>query len=209
MKRSARVVTPVLILWLSFGGCARTQADLNVTYDDSKVNKGPLSAIPPLRAEIGEFRDARPERNKIGDKRNRLGVKTADIVTTKPVPDIVRDALVAELSRNGHLISAEQTQVIMVGEVTAFWFDYQVNFWTIDFMGTVGLTLNVIDGRTGAVLTRRYQGHYTEASFGGLDATWERVMNTALARVIQEIGTDPHLLQALKARSAPVATGSE
>ena len=78
-----------------------------------------------------------------------------------------------------------------------------MNFWTIEFMGTVNVNLNLTHGKTGAVLlTAPYQGHYNEKSMGGLEGTWERVMNAALERMVSEVSTDPKLLQVLKSISS-------
>lgn len=189
----------IFLISLFFGGCAFTQANLNIAFDESKAAPGPLSSIRPLPAAVGEFKDVRPERDKIGYKKNGYGMKTANIVTTKPVPDIVRDALVVELSKNGHNISPTNKDLVFSGEITTFWFDYQINFWTIEFMGTVAINLNLLDGKTGSPLfSRQYQGHYNEKSTGGYTGTWEKVMNTALERLLEDVSTDAKLLEALK-----------
>lgn len=199
MKRlSTAIVISLSIFTIS--GCAFTQANLNVMYAEENVRKGPLSSIKPLNIEIGEFIDKRPETDKIGYKRNSLGQETANIVTTKPVTQIVREAISIEFLKNGHLLSGENRTIVLSGEITSFWFDSQVGFWTVEFMGTVSIDLNVIDSKTGAImLTRTYQGHYNEKSMGGLEGTWERVMNVALERMVQQMSTDNKLIQVLKA----------
>lgn len=194
----------VFILSFTLGGCALTQANLNVVYDKAKSSKGPLSDIPPRQLRIGQFNDVRPERGKIGYKRNGYGMKTADIVTQKPVPEIIRDALIVEFSKNGHVAGDKDSEFVLAGEVTTFWFDSQINFWSVEFMGTVAVDLNVTDGQTGAsLLVGKYQGHFNEKSLGGLDSTWERVMNTALALMIEEMSTDMRLLEVLRKASKP------
>jgi hypothetical protein len=131
-------------------------------------------------------------------------MKTADILTQKPVPEIVRDAISAELSKNGHFTNSKAPELTLAGQVTTFWFDIQINFWSVEFMGTVAADLNVSDAQTGAsLLTRTYQGHFNEKSLGGLDATWERVMNTALANMIEEMSTDTKLLEVLRIPTKP------
>lgn len=43
------------------------------------------------------------------------------------------------------------------------------------------------DARTGEVRhTAKYQGHFNEKSLGGLEGTWERVMNAALENMIRD-----------------------
>jgi hypothetical protein len=203
LKFQSKVLCTVL-LSLTLGGCAFTQANLNVGYDEAKAVKGPLSDIPLRQVMIGEFKDARPERDKIGYKRNGYAMKTADIKTQKPVPDIVREAITAEFSKNGHVTTGKTSEFVFAGDITTFWFDLQINFWSVEFMGTVAVDLNVNDGRTGvSLLARKYQGHFNEKSMGGLDATWERVMNTALALMIEEMSTDTQLLEILRKVERP------
>lgn len=194
------IVVQLLVVLATVGGCAFTQATLNVGYTEAMANRGPLSSIAPRRIDVGAFADKRPETNKIGYKRNGFGQKTADIVTAKPVPDIVKEALIAEFKKNGHDVTTAERDLVLAGDITTFWFELQVNFATIEFFGTSAITLNVVDGRTGTtLLTRNYQGHYTEKSLGGLDATWERVMNEALQRMVREVATDLQLIRVLKA----------
>ena len=85
----------LFLLCLLAGGCAFTRADLNVAYDPQKAEKGPLSSVPPLNVSIHELKDSRIEKEKIGRKINGIGMETADIVTEKPVPEIMRSALMA------------------------------------------------------------------------------------------------------------------
>lgn len=194
------IVVQLLVVLATVGGCAFTQATLNVGYTEAMANRGPLSSIAPRRIDVGAFADKRPETNKIGYKRNGFGQKTADIVTAKPVPDIVKEALIAEFKKNGHDVTTAERDLVLAGDITTFWFELQVNFATIEFFGTSAITLNVVGGRTGTtLLTRNYQGHYTEKSLGGLDATWERVMNEALQRMVREVATDLQLIRVLKA----------
>lgn len=179
------------------GGCVFMQGTLNVGY--LEASRGPLASVKSLRVEIGPFEDKRLERDKIGWKKNVYGMKTAYIVSSRPVPEIVRDALAVEFTKNGHIIGGATSDVVLSGEIKTFWFDVQLNFWTVDFMGTVEVALSVADGKNGALLLKRtYQGHYTEKRLGGLEGTWERVMNVALERMVRELSTDPKLLRVLK-----------
>lgn len=194
------ITTGLFCLFVLFSsGCAFTQANLNVKYDSQSARSGPLSSIKPVAVDIQAFSDARPEKYKIGYKRNGFGQPTADIITQKPVVEIVKEALSAEFSKNGHLVADKDNSLTISGEITSFWFDTQVNFWTIEFMGTVGVELSVNAKDTGVVLYKQdYQGHYNEKCMGGLDGTWERVMNAALERMVRDVSTDSKLIAVLK-----------
>ncbi|MGA3115371.1 MAG: YajG family lipoprotein [Syntrophobacteraceae bacterium] len=204
MKKIAFKVVLVLFVLVS-GGCAFTQANLNVKYDSEAARVGPLASIRPVTLDVQEFVDKRPEKLRIGYKRNGFGQNTADIVTQKPVPQIVKDALMTEFIKNGHTVSATGNSLAISGEITSFWFELQVNFTTVEFMGTVEVDLNLVDPGSGAVLySQSYQGHYNETRMGGLEGTVERVMNTALERMVRDMSTDPKLLEILKMRALTV-----
>lgn len=181
-----------------FAGCAFTQANLDINYDMEKSKRGPLSEVEPLKIEVGQFDDRRPNKERIGYKRNGFGDKTADILTMKPVADIVREAFMTTLAKNGHLVGQADNDIVLEGKINTFWFDYQVNFWTVEFMGTVSVDLEIRKADSAEVIyTRRYDGHYNEESMGGLEGTWERVMNTALEKMIKQASTDSKLIAAI------------
>jgi len=190
----------VVVGLLVFSGCAFTQAKLDVAYQEATARKGPLALAASRDVEIGTFTDTRTETDKIGYKKNGFGQKAATIVTKRPVPDIVRNAVVTELKLNGHNPGRSgSSSLVLEGDVTTFWFDLQSNLFTVDFLGTVAMELRLRDPETGRLLlARTYQGHYAEKSRGGLDGTWERVMNVALERMIREMSTDRRLLEALR-----------
>ena len=57
---------------------------------------------------------------------------------------------------------------------------------------------------------RAYQGSYGETSMvGALEGTWQRVMNTALLRMVREIASDPALLTVLRERGLTKAAARE
>lgn len=194
-------ILPLSVALAALGGCTRT---LNVGYTEPMATRGPLSSVAPRRIDVGAFADKRtfadkrPETTTIGYQRNALGHNVGDIVTSKPVPDIVREALIAEFKKNGHEITTGERDFVLSGDVTTFWFEWQYTFLADQFSGASAITLNVVDGRTGTtLLTRSYQGH-TEKSMLGRDPTWERAMNEALQRMVRDVSTDLQLIRVLK-----------
>ena len=65
---------------------------------------------------------------------------------------IIRDALLAEFEKNGHLLNSSNKDIAITGEITTFWFDMQIGFATVEFMGTVGVNLKVVNSKTNEVL---------------------------------------------------------
>jgi len=195
----ARKATGLLsLLFLLSTGCALTQANLKVGYDPAKTPKSALSTAGPMTVSVAEFVDKRPEKDKIGYKRNGFGQKMAPIVTVKPVPQITREAISGEFAKNGFAVDAPAADAALTGSIDSFWLDIQMNFATIEFMGTVGVDVTLTDTRTGVVrYTGKYEGHCNEKSLGGLEGTWERVMNTALENMIRDMSADRKLVESL------------
>lgn len=196
MKR----LNTLFVLCLLTGGCAFTRADLNIGYDPAKAERGPLSSVEPLKISISELADSRKDKEVIGHKINSLGMETADIVTKKPVPEIMRSALMMMFEKNGHLLKDAGGQVVLDGEIKEFWLELQMNMMTIEFMGTMTLVLKVKDANQNILYTQEYQGHYDEKKAAGYVKSWENVMNITLEKLMYQIATDQELVKVLSAQ---------
>lgn len=187
-------------------GCAFTQADLDVHFDAATARKGPLAEVPPAAFEYAALTDSRIDRARIGHKKNTYGQNTADIQPLKPVTEIVQEAVRLTLEANGHPTAAPAA-VRVEGDVTQFWFDTQMNFWTVEFMATVESKLRFVDPSSGGLLYEgAYVGHYNEKSGGGYEKSWARVLNLALGRMAEAVAFDGKLAAAIRARvEAPAA----
>jgi uncharacterized lipoprotein YajG len=183
------------------GGCAFTTSTLNVRYEEARAARGPLSSVEPRRVEIVSVVDKRPDTARIGYKRNGFNQQTADILSGRPVSEVIRDALIVELKKNGHLFEPSERDLRLAVDVTDFWFDLRVGMWTIEYLGTAGIALTVNDGRNGAtLLSQRYQSSHREERAAGYEGTWEAVMNAALERMMRDVATDPRLVEAFRPR---------
>ena len=198
---------PMLASAVLVGGCAvalRTLT-LNIAYDEAAASRGPLSSLEPRRIQVAPVTDKRAVTAQIGYAKNQGGVVVGHAVSGRPVPEIVRDALVAELQKNGHAVNSDEPDVVFSADINEFWFDSPI------VIGTVAMTLTVTDGRTGApLLTREYRGVYwrrVPAEVVLFDG-WEKykragqyLMNAALQRMMRDLATDQKLVEALKGAS--------
>jgi len=189
----------IILVSLGFlSGCAFGDAQLDIGYDGSKAIAGPLSKVSSQQILIREFKDERPEINMVGYKRNGYGQHTADIKPNKPVPEIVKDAISAVFIKGGHSV-AQKANIEVSGEIKTFWFDTKTGFWTVEFMGDTAINLVVKDTDNSNIIYEKvYRGAYNEKSAGGLEKTWERVLNGALAKMAENISLDTELADALK-----------
>lgn len=210
MKLVKSLVASLSIAFLA--GCAFTDASLSVAYDEAHASKGPISREDHGPIRVSEFADSRRDKKRIGYKRNGFGQKTADITTEVPVTDIVRDALSKALEANGQTLANTDDRIQINGEVTEFWFEADMNFWTVKFMGSVAADMEFIDSTTGQTFhSERYLGHYEVETAGGLEGTWTDVMNLALEKMIDAIMKDGDLAKKVRelpqAQSASLAVG--
>src|SRR5437879_1858918 len=151
-RRPGALVVLSLAALVSSGGCARP-AGLDVRYPEAGANRAMLASVESRRVEIKPVTDGRVDTTRIGSKPDNGG----DLVTSRPVADIVREALAVEIGKNGHAVVAERSDVILAADVEEFWLDVVRGYATTQYVGKVVIAVAVLDGRTGAgILTRRY-----------------------------------------------------
>lgn len=188
MNRRVGAMVGSIIALLVLAGCARRTID--VTYPETMANRALLSSIASRRIVIPPVTDRRAEPGRIGAELP----KGKPIVTARPVSDIVRDALVVELTKNGHEVVAGPGDVVMSADVEEFWLDAVRGASSTQYVGRVAIAVVIADGQTGeALLTRRYVGLRRRTGEPDSKNTWREIMDTALARTIHDVAMDPDL----------------
>ena len=196
MKASVapRVLGALAVLMI-LGGCT---AALDVRYPEAVANPTLLASVTPRRVAVGPVADRRMDQSRIGVRLD----KGDAIETTRPVADIVREALAVELTRNGHAIVADHADVSIAADVEDFWIDMAGHDATTQFVGRVALAVAVREGASGRTLfTRRYAG--IRRGYGVVDSrdTWREAIETALARTLRDLATDRDLVAAVAGRA--------
>jgi YajG family uncharacterized lipoprotein len=187
----------LLLTVILIQGCAFTTARLNIAARPNTDFKGPISQVAPTKFDVQALTDARSDKARIGWKKNGYGSNTADILSTRPVTDLVAEAIRAGLQQNGHTL-ALPADITVSGSVTRFWFEVKPNFWTIEFTGNVECDLQFVRaGTNNEVYKSRYSGTYTRKTGGGLEATWTEVMDASLEKLVEDIVFDANLIEAL------------
>lgn len=188
MRRARAPLLAGLVTLLSVAtGCA--SRTLDVGYPETAAKKALLANVAPRRVVVAPVTDRR------GDTR-RIGVSPEDgkpIVTARPVADIVRDALVLEVGKNGHEVVTGPGDVIVAADVEEFWLD-AVRADKTQYVGRVAIAVAIADGTTGDRLwRRRYVGIRRQTGDDDSKEAWRAVMDMALARTIRDVATDPDL----------------
>lgn len=180
-------------------GCAFTPAKLDVQVNPETQVAGPLRDVGPIKFSPTQIEDARLDQARIGWKKNGFGHNTADITTAQPVDQIIESTIDKVIADSRHSLGDDGV-IQVAGTVDRFWFDTDLNFWTVTFIGDVVCTLDFVDARTRqSIYKSRYSGSYKVDKAGGLDKTWTDVMAKALDELIEDVVLDEELADALKA----------
>jgi uncharacterized lipoprotein YajG len=188
-----------LLTLTTLTGCARGTIDIR--YPAAAANTALLATVVS-QVVVATVTDRRPDTSRIGARPGN----GKPIVTSRPVPDIVREALVAELRRNGHNVLAGPGDVAVAADVEEFWLEAVGRADTTQYVGRVAITVVVADGHTGHRLSKhRYVGIKRRIAEADARNAWREIMDAALARTIRDIATDPDLAHSL--RRAPERVG--
>lgn len=178
-------------------GCAFTDATLKVAHNPEINTQGPIAEVSKQQFVTPQLVDGRTDKARIGWKKNGYGQRTADIFTFDPVEKVVQNALIDALADNKHAVG-ETGRVRIVGTVDRFWFETDVNFWTIKFIGDVQCTFEFFDTQSNLSFYKSsYSGNHSHETGGGLEKTWTMVMGKAVDKMIEDVVLDDELAAAL------------
>ena len=186
----AAAVSLVLLL-PAIGGCG--SSGLDVRYPAAGLSTT-LAAVPRRHVDVGPITDRRANTGRIG-----VDPKTGHaVVTSRPVTDIVREALLAEVRGNG-AASASGRDLVLSAAIEDFRLDEIGGYGSALYIGRVVIALRAVDERTGAtLLTRRYIGIKRQQVDKPSDAARRETMDAALARTMHDLATDAALNSILR-----------
>jgi hypothetical protein len=188
---TARGVLLGLVALGALAGCG--PASLDVRYPEAGANRALLGTVASRRVEIKPVIDARADTTRLGVRPE----KGKDFVPSRPVTDIVREALAVEVARNGHTLAGAPSDIALTADVEEFWLDVVRGYTTTQYVGKVAFTLTALDGHTGDRLAaRRYLGITRRQVEEPSDAAARDVLTVALARAVRDLATDPTLASA-------------
>jgi len=191
-----RSLSPLVILLaaLALSGCGAARSGLDVRYPEAGVHRSLLASAPPRRVEITPVADRRMDTARIGSKPKDGG----DIVTSRPVTEIVGEALALEIGKNGHTVVSDKRDVILAAAVEEFRLDVVTGYSSTQYVGRVVIAVTLTDGHSGdQLLTRRYVGISRRQVDKDSEIGWRDVMDVALARSMHDLATDPELAAVL------------
>jgi hypothetical protein len=176
-KRAAKLFGTVALA-LSVSTCAR---NVTIEYTPSRLVLTPIRSTIDLRVEDGRWQAGQ----SISDR-------PQDIVVTRPVTEIVGEAVTAELAGQG--IARGRGRRAVEIEVRTFNLGSRPVLLNNEFTGEVAFRAEVREsGRT--LIDRVYHGSATERGWL-TNAMIDRLMAAALTRAVQSLSSDAEFMRA-------------
>jgi uncharacterized lipoprotein YajG len=202
VSTGARTAILGLVALAILTGCA--SRTLEIGYPETAANRALLASATPRRIVVAAVTDRRTDQGRLG----RAPKDGKPIAASRPVPDIVRDALVVELRKNGHEVVAGAGDLVVAADVEEFSLGALERSADTQYLGRVAIAVTIVDGRTSdRLLARRYVGITRRTADAESKEAWREVMDTALVRAIHDFATDPAL--AATVRRVPGARSSK
>lgn len=192
------VIIPMIFLLTACAGNITVKPD----YQPQTKADTPLASVPALKIKLLNFEDKREPRTEailIGRRQAAFGVPMGDVFSDRPIFEIIRDAVKAELVRNGHSIVTDNEDILMKGEIRKFWVETDVTALYWDVIGEVSIVVEVKYPAVGTpILLGHYSGKNVERTYTNPgEEIVTRVFVKSLEGVMSSMRSDPALVKVL------------
>ena len=184
------------VAWLQIAGCTLIDSTLSIDYQPlSKPFSGVETPVFLSRVE-----DARPERPRIGCKKNGYGSESADLLLDVPLEMWFAGMINQEMRAAGlRLASPEETGAVLLEvKIEHFFIEPDVSFGTVEIYAAVVAELKVFfpDGKA---FRRRFAAYEHASSMLPTDASYTEPMRLALEAWVRQALPALHSLLARQA----------
>ena len=187
-----KVIVSACLLGLMLSGCAFGNRQAALDYpppaETEVVSSAQASTAPASRGVIylAGFEDLRPDKDVVGHVQNGFGMKTADVIAQREIPEWVQAALTYELEAAGYSVddaeAAPSDATTLSGDVIRV---YCSAYFAFD--GEV--TLRVEANKAGeTLLDRSYSGTGSAgANFAATGDGFSESLSLALRAALQQV----------------------
>ncbi|MBI4842966.1 MAG: hypothetical protein HY809_01390 [Nitrospirae bacterium] len=189
-------------LYIIISGCGA--GTLSLKHEPLPGGDNLLAAVPSARIKLLSFIDSReghPGPELAGGIQRNVGGPVYDIMSERPVPEVVHEALKTELIRSGHKIVEDNEDFSVKGEIKTFWLRTEPAPDYVVLRAEAALLLEVINSGSGSSsILGPYNSMNMETRFIGSDdsSVSERILVKALGILMQKIGADSQFATALR-----------
>ena len=188
------------LLLLPLAGCAFTTDTVDIRYQSTAAAAPiPGAAQIAVTVVVNDARSGRPD--QVSVKKNGYGMEMAPILASRPVADIIRDAVTDELRRDGFGIGPGGKAVVV--DIAKFNNDFKTGFFSGDAASEVFLSVQVRTASGQIAYSRPITGENATSGvvmMGGDNA--KQSLERSLSNAVAKLMADPSFTQALQARAS-------
>lgn len=137
--RFFNLITFGLIFGLS--GCALTTDYVALTYTQQQ-SITTIDGANNIKVSV-QVVDQRQDKSKVGSKKNGYGMEMAPILATEDVATTISRAIGQELVARGFMLTADNSSLLVNGEIIRFSNDFKMGFFAGDAIADLTIVVSV------------------------------------------------------------------
>ena len=165
---------------------------VDIQYHSATTATGLISGAGQITVRVQVIDERTDHSEQIGRKKMGGGWQTAAISSARPVPAIVRQALVEELQKKGFRVGP--SHITIIAEINKFFSDFKLTFFGADAVGEVTLSVQVRTSEGRILYTRILTGQAINGNIlimpMGSGRNARIALETALASVMSDLVSD-------------------
>lgn len=185
-------------------GCAFTTDREDVTYTPSSTPAAIVPGASAITVQVNTVDRRSGDPAQISNKKNGYGMEMASIVSTRPVADIIRDAIGDELRRRGFRVGS--SPLVVTAEIIRFRSNFETGFFSADSRAEVTVSVQVRTPSGAIAFTRTVTGESTETGVQIMSGKNAKIpLEHALTDAMTRLADDPDFVRALTRVSGAAA----
>ncbi len=161
-----------------------------------------LVSVSPIKIRLLNLEDNRkgsPEPTLVGERQMRVESQKLDVMSKRPVSEVIIDALSSELIKNGHSVVEDNEDLSIKGKIQTFWLKTDVTPGEWDVIGEIQVVLEVVNSGNGeSTLLGPYSARNNEVrSMNPEIIILDRVLSGTLSKLVKKISLDTKFASAL------------
>lgn len=161
-----------------------------------------LASVSPIKIRLLNLEDNRkgsPESTLVGERQMRVESQKLDVMSKRPVSEVIINALRSELIKNGHSVIEDNEDLSIKGKIQTFWLKTDVTPGEWDVIGEIKVLIEVVNSSTGeSTLLGPYSARNNEVrSMNPEIIILDRVLSGTLSKLVKKISLDTKFASAL------------
>ena len=181
-------------------GCALTTDRIDIAYQETGAV--PVSGARSVTVAV-DVLDQRPDKAKVGSKKNGYGMEMAPIVASEDVGITIQRAFARELKARGFEVEGRPT-IQVAAEITLFVNDFKIGFFAGDAVADLIISVSVKSSTGAQLFSRQLVSQGVEqniqlASGENAKLALERALSNAMKTLFDDQGFIAALLGSSRA----------